>query len=123
MSKDLLKKIAGGSVLAIVVTVGGYFLWQQLKFESQLDDLKQFCNGLSNQASIDEIQMTTTLSPTLRLILLTADADGNQVGSIYIAGASRGSCDITLSRGRLINKSFSFGYKDPNNPGQKLKPW
>jgi hypothetical protein len=119
LQKRILIYVSVGFVVAIL----GYFMIEQLKFESQLDDLKKFCGGLKVQSSLDEVQVAVAFAPGLRMTLLEPGPDGGQIGSVFFDGAGRGGCSVNFMRGRLTQKTFFFGVQDPTKPGEKLKPW
>ncbi|CAN5550664.1 hypothetical protein BH10BDE1_BH10BDE1_33210 [soil metagenome] len=109
--------------IGIVVVVLGYFTIVQLKFETKLDDLKKFCGSLKLQTSVDEVRDSTALASGLQMTLLESTPDGTQLGSIYFEGVGQGGCSISFMRGRLTQRIFFYGAKDPTKPGERLKSW
>jgi hypothetical protein len=117
------KRILIYVTLGVVVAILGYFMLEQLKFETQLDDLKKFCGGLKIQSSTEEVRVATAFAPGLQMTLLEPTPDGAQLGSIYFEGVGRGGCSVSFMRGLLTQKAFFYGAKDPTKPGEKLKSW
>lgn len=123
MITALQKRILIYVAIGLVVAVIGYFTIVQLKFETQLDDLKKFCGSLKLQSSVDEVRDSATLASGLQMTLLEATPDGTQLGSIYFDGVGQGGCSISFIRGRLTQRVFFYGAKDPTKPGERLKSW
>jgi hypothetical protein len=110
---------------ALCAVVIGYLLWSEMMNQNKLRDLDLFCANLKLQTPMSAIEISTTLSPGLRMILLDADENGTQIGSIYFEGSGRWACSVTFMRGRLTRKSYGSDNlaRNRSERQEKLKPW